>query len=76
MENIIAYRIRSARKLKGLTLQNVADELGVTKQMISKYEKGSSIPSSSKLILLAKLFNQKVDYFFRSFQIELGDMTP
>lgn len=75
MENITGYRIRSARKLKGLSLQNVADELGVSKQMVSKYENGISIPPSSKLLILSKLFNQKIDYFFRSFKIELGEVN-
>lgn len=75
MDKIIANRIKSARRLKGLSLQNVADELGVTKQMISKYENGISIPSSSKFLILSKLFNQKIDYFFRSFQIELGEVN-
>lgn len=71
MENIVAYRIRNARKLKGLSLQDIADELGISKQMISKYEKGISIPNSSNLIKLAKLFDLKIDYFFNSFRIEL-----
>ncbi|WP_052594755.1 helix-turn-helix domain-containing protein [Aureispira sp. CCB-QB1] len=75
MENIVGYRIKSARKLKGLSLQNVADELGVSKQMVSKYENGVSIPPSSKLLSLSKLFDQKVDYFFRSFKIELGEVN-
>lgn len=75
MENIVAYRIRSARKLKGLSLQEIADELGISKQMISKYEKGISIPTSSNLIKLAKLFDLKVDYFFNSFKIDLGEVN-
>lgn len=75
MKNITGYRIKSARKLKGLSLQNVADELGISKQMVSKYEKGLSIPPSSKLLILSKLFNQKIDYFFRSFKIELGEVN-
>ena len=68
---MVAYRIRNARKLKVLSLQDIADELGISKQMISKYEKGISIPNSSNLIKLAKLFDLKIDYFFNSFRIEL-----
>jgi len=75
MEDLIAYRIKNARKLKLLTQQEVADELGVSKQMISKYEKGISIPDSTKLIKLASLFGQKVDYFFRAYQVELGEIN-
>ena len=75
MENLIAYRIKNARKLKLLSQQEVADELGISKQMISKYEKGISIPNSSKLIKLANLFGQKIDYFFRAYKVELGEIN-
>lgn len=75
MENLVAYRIKNARKLKGLSLQNVADELQVSKQMISKYESGTSIPNSGKLIKLSKLFGLKIDYFFNSFRIELNEVS-
>jgi len=75
MENLIAYRIKNARKLKLLSQQEVADELGVSKQMISKYEKGLSIPDSSKIIKLSKLFNQKIDYFFNAYKVELGEVN-
>lgn len=75
MEDLIAYRIKNARKLHLLSQQEVADSIGVSKQMISKYEKGLSIPDSTKLILLANLFGQKVDYFFSPFKIELGTVN-
>jgi Zn-dependent peptidase ImmA (M78 family)/DNA-binding XRE family transcriptional regulator len=75
MENVVAYRMRNARKLNGLSLQNVADELHVSKQMISKFETGASIPNSEKLIKLSKLFGLKIDYFFNSFKIELNEVN-
>lgn len=75
MENVVAYRIKNARILKGLSQQDVAGELGVSKQMISKYEKGTSMPSSSKLIKLSKLFGLKVDCFFSSFKVELKEVN-
>lgn len=75
MENTVAYRIKNARLLRGLSQQDVADELSISKQMVSKYEKGTSIPSSSKFLKLSKLFDLKVDYFFRSFKVEIGDVN-
>ncbi len=75
MKNLVANRIKNARVLNCLSQQNVANEIGVSKQMISKYEKGEAMPSSSKLLKLAKLFHLKIDYFFRSFQIELGEIN-
>lgn len=75
MKNIIAYRIKNARKLKLLSQQEVAEGIGVSKQMISKYEKGLSIPNSSKLIKLANLLQQKTDYFFRAYKVKLGEVN-
>lgn len=65
MNEIFAYRFKNARKMKGYTLANVAENIGVSKQMISKYEKGLSLPDSPKLIELANLFGENIDYFFR-----------
>lgn len=75
MESIIGRRIRNSRAHKGLSMQEVADNIGVTKQMISKYEKGKSIPNSEKLIALSKLFQQKVDYFFRKPEVIIADIN-
>lgn len=75
MESIIAQRIKNSRLHKGLSLQEVADKVGVSKQMISKYEKGESMPGSDKLISLSKLFNQKIDYFFRKSEVEIGEIN-
>jgi Zn-dependent peptidase ImmA (M78 family)/DNA-binding XRE family transcriptional regulator len=75
MENIVSYRIKNARLLRGLSQQDVADELEVSKQMVSKYEKGTSMPSSSKLLKLSRLFSLKIDYFFRAFKVDIGEVN-
>jgi len=75
MNPIVATRIKNARRLNGLSLQDLADALGVSKQMISKYEQGQSNPTSEKLIQLAKLFKVKADYFFRPHQVEIGQVN-
>lgn len=75
MEAIIGQRIRNSRIHNGLSLQEVADHIGVSKQMINKYEQGKSIPTSEKLIALSKLFHQKVDYFFRKMDFTIGEIS-
>lgn len=75
MENLVANRIKNARILKSYSQQYVADELGVSKQMVSKYENGDALPTSSRFLKLSKLFGLKIDYFFNSFQIELGEVN-
>ena len=74
MKDIVAYRIKNARLLKGYSQQQLADAMNITKQMISKYEKGIAIPSSRKLIALSKIFNVKVDYFFNSYKLEIENV--
>lgn len=72
MKEIVSQKIKNARALKGFSQQELADLIGVSKQMISKYEKGESIPSSSNLLRLGKSLNVKIDYFFKPSKIELG----
>lgn len=75
MEAIIGQRIRNSRVHKGLSMQEVADTIGVSKQMINKYEQGKSMPTSDKLIALSKLFQQKIDYFFRKPEVTIGEIS-
>lgn len=75
METVVSTRIRNCRIQKGFTLQEVADMIGVSKQMISKYEKGVSLPPSDKLIAFSKLFGQKVDYFFRKPEVQIASIN-
>lgn len=75
MESIIGQRIRNSRTHKGFSMQEVADKIGVSKQMINKYEQGKSMPTSEKLIALSKLFQQKVDYFFRKPEVIIGEIS-
>lgn len=75
MKEIVSQKIRQGRILNAMSLQKLADLIGVSKQMLSKYEKGISMPSSKTFILLAKSLNVKLDYFFTPSSIELGDVN-
>lgn len=72
MKEIVSQKLKNARALNGISQQELANMIGVSKQMISKYEKGESIPSSSNLIKLGKSLKVKIDYFFKPSKIELG----
>lgn len=75
MNSIVSKKIKSGRKLRSLSQQKLADEIGVSKQMISKYENSISIPSSKVLIELAKALQLNVDYFFTPPTVELGNIN-
>jgi len=72
MENLFGQRLNSARKAKGLSMEKLAEEIQVSKQMISKYENGKSIPDSPNLIALAKALGRKVEFFFKPYVIKLS----
>ncbi|MCI8414542.1 MAG: helix-turn-helix transcriptional regulator [Ruminiclostridium sp.] len=49
------------RKQHGLSQQEMADELAVSRQTISKWETGITIPSSENLIGIGKLLNVPIN---------------
>ena len=49
------------RKLNGLSQEELADRINVTRQTISKYETGESLPDIEKCAALADVFGITVD---------------
>ncbi|MCL5772687.1 MAG: XRE family transcriptional regulator [Actinobacteria bacterium] len=63
---MINQRLRRLRLARGYSLEKLASEMGgiVTKQAISKYEKGTSKPSPSVLNKLSEVFKIKSSYLW------------
>jgi transcriptional regulator with XRE-family HTH domain len=59
---MISQRIRELRLSKGLTLQDIATELGVTRASVSKWEAGHARPEISRLEQLARVLNVSTPY--------------
>ena len=57
----LGERIKDRRTAHGLTQEILAQEMGVSRQAVAKWESGQSAPSSEKLIALAKLFHIPLD---------------
>ena len=55
----ISDLIKSARIEKGLTQQQLADAVFVTRQTISKWELGKSVPDQASLVLLYQCLDIK-----------------
>ena len=68
---MIGNRIRQARLAAGLTLDALGETVGVTHTAIQKYEKGTMTPPSSQLLKLARACGIRVEYFFRTHEVEL-----
>ena len=52
----LAQTLKELRNDKNMTQEFVAESLGVTRQAVSKWKNGSSEPSTSNLIAIAKLY--------------------
>lgn len=55
-------RLKDLRKERGLTVQQVADLMGVSKGSYNYYELGKTEPSIDKLVFLADFFCVSIDY--------------
>jgi transcriptional regulator with XRE-family HTH domain len=60
----VARRVRRRRLELGLTLQDVAERLGVTYRQMHKYETGASRVSAGRLHQLAEVLGVEVGHFF------------
>lgn len=58
----IGQRISKLRKEKSLSQEYIAEQIGVTRQAVSKWENDTSAPDTYNLIALAELFNVSVEY--------------
>ena len=64
VEQQIAMRLKSRRRLLGLTLQQVGRASGMSYQSIQKYETGLTRISAANLWILAKALQVEPNYFF------------
>ena len=60
----LAKKLTALRKDKGLTQIEVAEELNVSRQAVSKWEVGDTVPSTANLKYLARLYEVPLEYLF------------
>ena len=58
----LAEKILYCRKKQGLSQEALAEQLGVSRQAVSKWETGEAVPEISKLALLARTFGVTADW--------------
>jgi transcriptional regulator with XRE-family HTH domain len=61
-DKAIGGRIRTARKMRHLTVQRLANDVGVSIPTLEKYENGSRNPNPAVLVLLAKALDVGVEH--------------
>lgn len=58
------------RKRQGLSQEALADRIGVSRQAVSRWELGATMPDAPNLVKLADLFGVTTDYLLREDQTE------
>lgn len=62
MENIFSYQLNKLRQKKSLSQELIAQKLYVSRQSVSKWERGDAEPDIDKLIALADIFGVDLNY--------------
>lgn len=61
----IGVKIQNLRKQKGLSQEQLAEAVGVSRQAVSKWEAEQSVPDIDKIILICDYFGITTDYILR-----------
>ena len=64
----IADRIQYLRKQRGLSQEELADKMGVSRQAVSKWESEQSTPDLDKIIIMSDLFEVTTDYILKGIE--------
>ena len=59
-------RLKYARIFRGKSLTDLANESGISKQLISQYENGDSRPSHERLFTISEILHFPYDFFMQS----------
>lgn len=69
---ILADKITEERKKNGWSQEELAEQLGVSRQAVSKWESAGSVPDLQKIIQMANLFGVSTDYLLKE-ELELKE---
>lgn len=73
---ILSEKLILLRKEQELSQEQLAEQLGVSRQAVSKWESGASIPDLDKIINMSRLFGVSVDYLVKDEAEETGGTSP
>ena len=72
---IFADKLIALRKKAGWSQEELAEQLGVTRQSVSKWEGAQSVPDIDKILQMSRLFGVTTDYLLKDEQAE-PEYTP
>ena len=62
---MLSEKLYKLRKNSGLSQEQLAEQLNVSRQAISKWESGTAVPESEKLVAISNYFGVSVDYLLK-----------
>ena len=69
----IADRIQNLRKVRGISQEELADQVGVSRQAVSKWESEQSVPDIDKILLMSEYFDVTTDYILKGIETRASD---
>lgn len=70
---ILGEKIIQMRKQKEWSQEELASQLGISRQSVSKWESGASIPELDKIVSMSRLFGVSTDYLLKE---EMEESAP
>ena len=64
----IADRILTLRKSKGMSQEELADAVGVSRQAVSKWESEQATPDLEKVVIMSDIFDVTTDYLLKGIE--------
>ena len=64
----VADRIQNLRKIKGISQEQLAEAIGVSRQAVSKWESEQSTPDLEKIVLMSNFFDATTDYLLKGIE--------
>ena len=68
-------KIQKLRKDAGLSQEELSDQLGVSRQAISKWERDNGYPETEKIVRMSKIFHVTLDYLLQEADIPASEAT-
>lgn len=68
----MADRIQYLRKAKGLSQEELADKIGVSRQAVSKWESEQSTPEIENVVIMSDVFEVTTDYILKGIEPVTG----
>lgn len=69
-------KIQKLRKEAGLSQEELAYQLGVSRQAVSKWERDNGYPETEKIVRMSKLFHVSLDYLLNDEDTEKPEINP